>query len=241
MNRSNDYQVDDYSDISHRYKSIKQSLQSTAKDCSRDPATISLVAVSKTRTAEEIREIAVLGHRHFAENYVAEAVPKIGTLLAYDLVWHFIGTVQSNKTKQIAQNFDWVQSIDRESVARRLNSARERYKPSKKLNICIQVNVDDEPQKSGVRIDDLRSQFCKIAQLPFLRVRGLMTIPKTREDPEQMRESFCTLKQLYDELATIAQEPLDTLSMGMTNDFKIAISEGSSMVRLGTAIFGPRP
>ena len=222
--------------IEDRYKSAIDRIKNTAIQYGRNPEDIGLLAVSKTRTVEEIRTLAQIGHFDFGENYVVDALPKIQATGSLGLTWHYVGTIQSNKTKLIAQHFDWVQSVDRANIARRLNDARSR----EPLNVCIQVNVDDEPQKSGIRIEEVADLVKEIQKLPRLRLRGLMSIPKARSIPEESRTAFSTLYRLFQELRPSVSEYWDTLSMGMTSDYEIAIQEGATLVRLGTAIFGPR-
>ena len=222
--------------IEDRYKSAIDSIKNTAVQYGRIPQEIRLLAVSKTRTIDEIRSLAQLGHLDYGENYLADALPKIQATKSLGLTWHFVGTIQSNKTKLIAQHFDWVQSVDRANIARRLNDARV----SEPLNVCIQVNVDDESQKSGIRVEDVADLAKEIQKLPRLRLRGLMSIPKARSIPEESRTAFSTLYRLFQELRPSVSEYWDTLSMGMTSDYEIAIQEGATLVRLGTAIFGPR-
>ena len=223
-----------------RYKSVLDAIDRASRNAGRTATEIGLLAVSKTRRAEEIRALAELGHRDFGENYVAEAVPKIQELLACSLTWHFIGTVQSNKTRLIAQHFDWVQSVDRELVAKRLNAARQECNDTSPLNVCIQVNIDDETQKSGVTVENLPCLFQSVQEMPYIRLRGLMAIPKMQTKPEFTRTAFSNLYKLFQDLEPVASEYWDTLSIGMTHDYRIAIEEGATMVRLGTAIFGPR-
>ena len=216
--------------------SVLDTINRTATRIGRDPEDIGLLAVSKTRTVEEIQTLAQVGHLDFGENYVVDALPKIQELKPLELNWHFVGTIQSNKTRLIAQHFDWVHSIDRSNIARRLNDARS----NDPLNVCIQVNVDDESQKSGVSLEAVKNLVKEIQDLPQLRLRGLMSIPKMRSTPEESRTAFSTLYQQFQELRPFVSEHWDTLSMGMTNDYEIAIEEGATLVRLGTAIFGPR-
>ena len=222
--------------VEDRYLSVLDTIKRAATHVGRSPGEIKLLAVSKTRTIDEIQELAQAGHLDFGENYVSDALPKIQATQSLGLTWHFVGTVQSNKTKLIAQHFDWVQSVDRATIARRLNDARS----NEHLDVCIQVNVDDEPQKSGVRLEDVTDLVKNIQKLPRLRLRGLMSIPQARSNPEESRTAFSTLYQLFQELRPSVSEHWDTLSMGMTNDYEIAIEEGATLVRLGTAIFGPR-
>ncbi|MCY3883745.1 MAG: YggS family pyridoxal phosphate-dependent enzyme [Gammaproteobacteria bacterium] len=222
--------------IEDRYSSVLEALKRCAVRARRNPNDIGLLAVSKTRTIDEIRTLASFGQVDFGENYVVDALPKIRELVPLGLTWHFVGTVQSNKTKLIAQHFDWVHSIDRTSVARRLNESRH----NEPLNVCIQVNVDDEPQKSGIRKAEAADLVENIQELPRLRLRGLMSIPKVDSDPEVSRTAFSTLYELFHELRPSVSEYWDTLSMGMTSDYEVAIQEGATLVRLGTALFGPR-
>ena len=222
--------------IQDRYQSVLDTIQCTATRFDRIPGDIGLLAVSKTRTIDEVRALAQAGHLDFGENYVADALPKIHALESLRLTWHFVGTIQSNKTRAIAQHFDWVHSIDRASIARRLNDARS----NEPLNVCIQVNVDDESQKSGVHVEDVAALVKVIQELPRLQPRGLMAIPRAHSNPEESRTAFSTLYQLFQEVRPNESDHWDTLSMGMTNDYEIAIEEGATLVRLGTAIFGPR-
>ncbi len=226
--------------LQDRYKGVVDSVQSACASTGRNSTSVTLLAVSKTRLTDEIGALAQLGHRDFGENYVSEATPKVLGLHAHTLNWHFIGTVQSNKTKPIAEHFDWVQSVDREHIARRLNEARRNCDAERPLNVCIQVNIDDESTKSGVSIGLLPDLMQRIQELPYLRLRGLMAIPRMQTNPEKSRSAFSNLYDLFQSLKPKGSDWWDTLSMGMTSDYRIAIEEGSTMVRLGTAIFGPR-
>ena len=192
-----------------------------------------LIAVSKARTAAEVRAAFDAGQRDFGENYLQEAVAKTKALSDLDIVWHFIGAIQSNKTRDIARRFQWIHTVDRARIASRLDAAAERP-----LDICVQVNIDAEPQKAGVAPSDLPALVTHIHGLPRLRLRGLMAIPRADGDH---RASFRALRSLFDDLADDAGDHWDSLSMGMSDDFEIAIEEGATMVRIGTAIFGPRP
>ncbi len=201
--------------------------------------------MSKTRSAEEIAAAADVGVRHFGENYLQEALPKLRSLAGRDITWHFIGTVQSNKTRDIARNFQWVHTIDRKKIAERLNSSRAGLAP---LDVCIEVNIDDEPQKSGIAPDAIGELIDAIRRLEHLRLRGLMAMPAPKEDMQSMRDSFSLTAELFDghrPRGGSHREPhrephWDTLSMGMSGDFGVAIEEGATCVRIGTAIFGPR-
>jgi hypothetical protein len=203
----------------------------------RDPATVRLLAVSKTWPAESVREAVAAGQRAFGENYVQEGVAKVEALAGLGLEWHFIGPLQSNKTRLVANSFSWVHSIDRLKIAERLSEQRDVHLPP--LNVCIQVNVSGEASKSGVAPADLPALARAVAALPRLRLRGLMAIPEPTSDVALQRARFASLRMLCDELNT-AGLGLDTLSMGMSDDLEAAIAEGSTMVRVGTAIFGAR-
>ena len=196
-----------------------------------------LVAVSKTFASAVVREGAQAGLRDFGENYVTEGVEKIRELRALGLSWHYIGPIQSNKTRLIAEHFDWVHSIDREKIAVRLSQARGPERAD--LQVCIQVNVSGESSKSGAAPGEIASLARTVAGLPGLKLRGLMAIPEATSDERLQRERFARLRGLRDEL-NLAGFALDTLSMGMSADLEAAIAEGATMVRVGTAIFGER-
>ena len=203
----------------------------------RDPAGVRLLAVSKTWPAESVREAAAAGQRAFGENYVQEGVAKVEALADLGLEWHFIGPLQSNKTRLVANRFAWVHSIDRLKIAERLAEQRDVHLPP--LDVCIQVNVSGEASKSGVAPADLPELARAVASLPRLRLRGLMAIPEPTPDVALQCARFASLRMLRDEL-NAAGLGLDTLSMGMSDDLEAAIAEGSTMVRVGTAIFGSR-
>ena len=216
---------------------ITNLIEKTAKIHHRSAQNIQLLAVSKTWSSEQLRPLATAGQHAFGENYLQEALTKIEQLQDLNLTWHFIGPIQSNKTKDIAQHFDWVQSVDRPKIAQRLATQRPAHLPP--LNICIQVNIDNEASKSGINETDLLPLAEHIDSLDNLILRGLMIIPSKTDDIEQQRLSFRKAHTLYQHLST--QYPsIDTLSMGMSNDMAIAISEGSTMVRIGSALFGQR-
>ncbi len=212
-------------------------LQSAAIDAGRDPASVRLLAVSKKQPLEKIREAAARGQRDFGENFVQEGVDKIESLGDLDLTWHFIGHLQSNKTRVVAEYFDWVHTIDKLKTARRLAEQRPGGRPP--LNICLQVNVDDEDSKSGVAPADVRDLAAACADLPNITLRGLMCLPAIREEFDEQRKPFATLRQLAEQLQADGINT-DTLSMGMTADFRAAIFEGATIVRIGTALFGAR-
>jgi pyridoxal phosphate enzyme (YggS family) len=208
-----------------------------AQAARRAPGDILLLAVSKTIPAERIAEAHAAGQRAFGENHAQEAVEKITVLAELPLEWHFIGPIQSNKTRIITQHFGWVHGVEREKIAERLNAARpEGMAP---LNVCIQVNVSAEASKSGVAPGDEAKLAEAIARLPRLRLRGLMAIPEPTVDVTLQRRRFALLRELKDGLRARGHA-LDTLSMGMSDDFEAAILEGATIVRIGTAIFGAR-
>ncbi len=212
-------------------------LRKAAIDAKRDPAAVHLLAVSKKQPLAKIREAAAAGQRHFGENFVQEGLEKIEALGELGLTWHFIGHLQSNKTRLVAESFDWVHTIDKIKTARRLSEQRPPELPP--LNICIQVNVDDEASKAGVSPDKLHELAAECAGLPRLRLRGLMCLPAIRDDFAAQRVPFAALRRLAEELRQQGLD-IDTLSMGMTGDYRAAIFEGATIVRIGTALFGER-
>jgi len=208
-----------------------------ARAAGRNPGDIALLAVSKTFAAAAVRAAYVAGQREFGENYVQEALEKIAELSALPLIWHFIGPIQSNKTRAIAEHFDWVHSVAREKIALRLAAARApQLRP---LDICLQVNVSGEASKSGVAPQDLRPLAEAVRTLPRLRLRGLMAVPEPSDDIDRQRSCFAGLRILLEQL-NAAGFGLDTLSIGMSQDLEAAVMEGATMVRVGTAIFGKR-
>ena len=196
-----------------------------------------MVAATKAQTAETIRVAATAGVTDFGESYVQEALPKLGELADLAVRWHFIGGIQSNKTRAIAERFDWVHSIDRLSIARRLSEQRPFFKPP--LNLCIQVELVPEPNKGGVEPGQVGQLAAAAAELPGVRLRGLMCVPPPQTDAAADRALFARLRALLEELNASGHK-LDTLSMGMSGDFEAAIAEGATLVRIGTAIFGNR-
>ena len=225
------------STIEKNIAKVAARIREAAQAVERDPASVGLLAVSKTQLAAAIREAAEAGMRDFGENYLQEALQKKQELQDLDINWHFIGAIQSNKTRLIAQNFNWVHTIDRLKIAQRLSEPRAPEQTP--LNICIQVNTSGENSKSGVSIEATFELAKQISRLPQLHLRGLMTIPAAINDFEQQRQPFRLLRELKDEIQSQGIE-LDTLSMGMSNDMEAAIAEGSTIVRIGTAIFGAR-
>ena len=224
-------------DIDTRKEQLDQRINSAARRAGRDPSEIRLLAVSKTRSAFTIRTLASLGQKAFGENYLQEALDKIQQLADLELEWHFIGQIQRNKTAAVAANFDWVQSIDRLIIAERLSAQRPTDK--KAINVCIQVRMSQETGKGGVLPEDLLPLAEAINSLPGIVMRGLMAIPENTTDPEKQKMAFREMYRLYSILKR-QYDSVDTLSMGMSGDFGLAIAEGSTMIRVGTALFGPR-
>ena len=212
-------------------------LRQAAIDAGRSPEDVRLLAVSTKQPVDRIREAATAGQRDFGENFVQEGLEKIRALAGLDLTWHFIGHLQSNKTRAVAQYFDWVHTIDKLKTARRLSQQRPDELPP--LNICLQVNIDDEAGKSGVSAAGAAELANACAELPKIRLRGLMCLPAIRTTFDAQREPFAKLRQLQEELQH-GGLALDTLSMGMSGDFRAAIFEGATIVRIGTALFGER-
>jgi len=227
------------SHVARHLEEVRQRIAKAAVDASRDASTVMLLAVSKTFPAEDVRAAFDAGQRAFGENYVQEAVAKITELadLRSEIEWHFIGPLQSNKTKVVAENFDWVHSVDRLKIAERLSDQRPDGMP--RLNVCLQINVSGEDSKSGVAPDDALALAHQIAALPRLRLRGLMAIPEPAGTLDEQRVPHRRLREIMDTLRADGLE-LDTLSMGMSADIEAAILEGATMVRIGTAIFGAR-
>jgi len=225
------------SSITANLQAVKQRIEGAVHAAGRPAQAVQLVAVSKTFGPEAVREAVAAGQRDFGENYVTEGVDKIRGLRALGLTWHYIGPIQSNKTRLIAEHFDWVHTIDREKVAARLSDARGPAQTE--LQVCIQVNVSGEASKSGVAPSETVSLAKKVAGLPRLKLRGLMAIPEPTPDEGLQRRRFAQLRSLRDDLNR-GGLALDTLSMGMSADLEAAIVEGATMVRVGTAIFGER-
>ena len=216
---------------------VRAQMAAACQSAGRAPGSVQLLAVSKTWSADAVRTAHATGQIDFGENYIQEAVDKITALRDLPLVWHCIGPIQSNKTRLVAEHFDWVHSIDRLKIAQRLSEQRPEHLPP--LQVCIQVNVDGGETKSGVSPQDLPALAQAVATLPRLQLRGLMTIPEPAETEAQMRTVHRQAKDLFEQLRTQGL-PLDTLSMGMSADMAAAIAEGSTLVRVGTAIFGQR-
>lgn len=223
--------------IPENISSVRQQINQASQQYGRAPNSVTLLAVSKTQGPEKLQEAYQAGQREFGENYVQEALEKIQAMALPEIVWHFIGPIQANKTRDIAENFHWVESVDRMKIAQRLSSQRpESLGP---LNVCIQVNISAEQSKSGIAIDQAQSLCEQVSQLPNLRLRGLMAIPAPSTEPAVQRKAYEPLRELFERLAPQFAH-FDTLSIGMSGDYSAAISQGSTIVRVGSAIFGAR-
>ncbi|USE36513.1 YggS family pyridoxal phosphate-dependent enzyme [Endozoicomonas sp. SCSIO W0465] len=224
--------------LQNRFQRVYGRIHQAEQACNRN-GQVQLLAVSKTKPASMVREAWHLGQKHFGENYLQEALDKMDELNDLsDIQWHFIGPIQSNKTRDISTHFDWVHSVDRLKIAQRLNDQRPQALPP--LNICLQVNISGEETKSGISLNELPVLVQSITHLPNLKLRGLMAIPAPETEPDRQREPFRALTHALHTLNDQFSLTMDTLSMGMTDDLESAIQEGSTMVRIGTALFGSR-
>jgi pyridoxal phosphate enzyme (YggS family) len=224
--------------IAKNLQSVHQRIARACEAAGRDVNEVTLLAVSKTFGADAVREAFSAGQTAFGENYIQEAVEKIAALGDLPLQWHCIGPIQSNKTRWVAAHFDWAHTIDRLKIAQRLSEQRRADQPP--LQVCIQVNIDGAPTKGGVSPESVPGLAQEVAQLPRLTLRGLMTIPEPAADFAGQKASHLRARALFDRLRADGL-PVDTLSMGMTTDLEAAVAAGSTMVRIGTAIFGARP
>ncbi|MFT2090109.1 YggS family pyridoxal phosphate-dependent enzyme [Paraglaciecola sp. 2405UD69-4] len=223
--------------IAERLKSVQTTIKQSTLKAHRPSNSVKLLAVSKTKPVSDIVQAYEVGQRLFGENYVQEGIEKIQALQDLDdIEWHFIGPLQSNKSRLVATHFDWVETIDRLKIAQRLN---DQCPENKKLNICVQVNIDSDPNKAGIKVEELNEFIEAIVIMPNLCLRGLMTIPKGQQSPEQQQHSFGKMADLFNALK-LKYPNIDTLSMGMSGDMVHAINNGSTMIRVGTAIFGTR-
>jgi hypothetical protein len=227
----------DYKKIRENLQKIHKRIELAATSCGRNPATVTLLAVSKTKPVEAIRAAYEAGQTRFGENYVQEAIEKIEQLRDLDIEWHYIGGIQSNKTRLIASSFAWVHGVASLKNARRLSEQRPSDMPL--LNLCLQINISGESSKQGVMPDEAPGLAAEIARLPNIRLRGLMALPEPTDDRQLQHLAFSRVHALLEELRRDGHA-LDTLSMGMSGDLEAAIEEGSTMVRIGTAIFGAR-
>jgi pyridoxal phosphate enzyme (YggS family) len=220
-----------------RLKLVRQRIDKACIAAGRQPNEVSLLAVGKRHSAEKIITLYNLGVQSFGENQLQEALQKQQELVSLNLQWHFIGTLQSNKTRAIAENFQWVQSVDRQKILVRLAEQRPNF--LEPLNVCLQVNIDQEPQKAGANPEDILQLAALCHGLVNIRLRGLMAIPRMTTDLKAQHDSFRKVKALFETLRSEGHD-IDTLSMGMSSDLEIAITQGSTMVRIGTDLFGKR-
>lgn len=226
--------------IAKNLQIVRDQIHQASQTAQRNADAVCLLAVSKTRHADELRSAYQTGQRDFGENYLQEGLDKIEQLKDLAICWHFIGPIQSNKTRPIAEHFHWVHSVDRFKIAQRLSDQRPAHLPP--LNICLQINISAEASKSGLLPEELPAVAAQVQALPNIRLRGLMAIPAACSDPTLQRQPFAELRALLEQLQqqTPAATQLDTLSMGMSGDIDAAIAEGATIVRIGTAIFGAR-
>jgi len=223
--------------VTENLREIRDLLAAAAVEAGRSPGDVHLLAVSKKQPLEKIIEAANAGQRDFGENLVQEGIEKVTKLAQRGLCWHFIGHLQSNKTRLVAEHFDWVHSVDKLKTAKRLSEQRPESLGD--LNVCIQVNIDEEASKSGAAPAEVGALARAVARLPRLKLRGLMCLPAIRDSFEAQRVPFARTRELAEALARDGLV-MDTLSMGMSDDFRAAIMEGATIVRIGTAVFGPR-
>ena len=224
--------------LPERVQRLRERIAAAAVRSGRTASSVTLLAVSKAQPAERVREAAAQGVKDFGESYLDEALVKLAALEDLPLTWHFVGRMQANKTRSVAERFAWVHGVDRLRIAERLSAQRPFHAPA--LNICIQVNLAGEVSKGGVPPAELPALAAQVAALPRLRLRGLMCIPPEETDPARQRQWFAKLRRLVEQLNG-GGAGLDTLSMGMSEDFESAVLEGASIVRIGTALFGERP
>jgi len=225
--------------IVENLNAVGERIVTCCNNCDRNPAEITLLAVSKTRPAQDLRFAYEAGQRHFGENYLQEALEKQDALSDLDIHWHFIGPLQSNKSRAVAERFQWMHTVDRLKIAQRLSA--QRPKDLAPLNICLQVNIDGEQSKSGIAAQNLVAMAREVVKLPGLRLRGLMAIPALRQNIQAQEKPFAELASLLQSLRQeFPEQTLDTLSMGMSGDMEAAIACGATIVRIGTDIFGAR-
>ena len=227
--------------IKQNISSLKRRIANSANQCGRDPSSVRIIAVSKKHNLDSIKAAYDQGIRDFGENYLQEAIQKIELYKPKNIIWHFIGPIQSNKTKLIANNFSWVHSVDRIKIAERLSSQKNPELPD--LNVCLQINIDDETSKAGFSKNEIMTVIPYLQELSGIKLRGLMAIPKFRRTMDEQRKPFYELQQLFMRISNQMQNntSFDTLSMGMSSDLEAAIYENANLVRVGTDIFGKRP
>ena len=224
--------------IPENLEKVRFRMSQFAQAYDRAAGTVELIAVSKTHRPDKVREAYAAGQKHFGENYLQEALDKQSALLDTDIIWHFIGPIQSNKTRDIAEHFAWVHSVDREKIARRLSEQRPNSLPP--LQVLLQVNISGEDSKSGVAVNDLPALAAFVSGLPNLLLAGLMSIPAQATGLENQRVPFRQLREARDHLISLGHKTCQHLSIGMSGDFEAAIAEGATLIRIGTDIFGPR-
>jgi PLP dependent protein len=225
-------------DFNTRFHKLKDRISDAERAAGINPKKVTLIAASKTQSIEKIEQAAQAGITHFGENYLQESIQKIHALQHLKVCWHFIGAIQSNKTDSIAEHFDWVHTIDRIKIARRLSAQRTLH--TLELNVLIQVNIDNEPQKAGVSMQDLPVLAKQIDMLPHLKLRGLMAIPKPRTNALEQQKVFGEVAACHKKLASEIGQHFDSLSMGMSGDLEAAVQSGATHVRIGSDLFGPR-
>ena len=226
------------SDFERRFHKLQHRISAAQAARENAQGKVTLIAASKTKSTTEIRKVALAGVTNFGENYLQEALQKIQDLQDLNLCWHFIGAIQSNKTAAIAEHFDWVHTVDRLKIAQRLS--RQRSDNACELNVLIQVNIDSEPQKAGVTVNELPSLAKEIDALPHLKLRGIMAIPKPRTNPIEQDQVFTKVARCHKQIAAQIGNHFDSLSMGMSNDLEAAIKAGATHIRVGSDLFGPR-
>ena len=227
--------------IQQNISSLKRRIANSAYQCGRDPSSVRIIAVSKKHNLDSIKAAYNQGIRDFGENYLQEAMQKIELYKPGNIIWHFIGPIQSNKTNLIANNFSWVHSVDRIKIAKRLSSQKNPELPD--LNVCLQVNIDEETSKAGFSKNEVMEVIPYLQELSGIKIRGLMAIPKFRQTIDEQRKPFYELQQLFMRISNQMQNntSFDTLSMGMSSDLEAAIYENANLIRVGTDIFGKRP
>ena len=216
---------------------VKKNISKTLLDFNRAEDSVTLMAVSKKQSTESIREAYQAGQKDFGENYLQESISKIQELRDLEIVWHYIGSIQSNKSKLVAENYDWIHSVAKIATLKKINNYRDSVK--EKINICIQVNIDSEETKSGIHVSEVEDFIKECSSMSQINIRGLMAIPKFQKDSDLKNVAFSKIKSLFDDLVLKGYK-LDTLSIGMSGDYEEAIGSGSTIVRIGTAIFGER-
>tara|TARA_B110000008_G_C16805813_1_gene498638 strand:+ start:30 stop:716 length:687 start_codon:yes stop_codon:yes gene_type:complete len=224
-------------DVKKNIIEIRKNILNLELSSNREKNSVTLMAVSKTKTSEDIRKAYEAGQKDFGENYLQESISKMKDLSDLDIIWHYIGKIQSNKSKLIAENYNWVHSIDKISTLQKISNYRKKY--TNKINICIQVNIDNEESKSGINIEDVEDFIKEAYNFDGIHIRGLMAIPINSEKYESQYKTFLRIKNIFDSLINKGYK-LDTLSIGMSSDYNAAIAAGSTIVRIGTSIFGER-